>query len=202
MSERKTGPTPKRPRRPTRRNRLDHKRKAQRFIIAGAVLTCLIALVISGLAGIQGIVALPASPGATGTATPTAVPTPSESEKLDPQTALKFQAAALAIYLGQGIDAKDPAITPEMTTIPGELKSGEQAPEIVVPTAFRITRAGSEELVVCVRASVPGSGLTDEYFVYPIEYEGEKVSRCPQDAPTEVPKPSPTKSKGPKPESR
>jgi len=47
---------------------------------------------------------------------------------------------------------------------------------------------------VCARAAVPGGDLVDEYFVFPIEYELEKPSRCPQDSPTTLPLPASTPS--------
>lgn len=181
-------PTPKRPRKPAPRKRLDYKARAHKFIITVGLIVCAMALIIGSLVGLQGTVAgapdpSPARP--TDTARPS--PSPSNSNAIDPQTALRFQAAALAVYLGLGISEEDPSVTLKTKKVPPVLKSGEKAPELAAPVSFRITRAGTNQLVVCTRAALPGSGLIDEYYIFPPEYEAEKGTRCPTESPTEIP---------------
>ena len=128
----------------------------------------------------------PTPPAPVPSTTTTTSPTP---EPLEPQDALKLQAAAVALYLTSGIAESDPNITTETTTLPAKIKGGQKAPEISTPVSFRITEGEGQrdELVVCARASLPDSGLIDAYFIFPLEYEKERATRCPQESPTEPP---------------
>lgn len=187
MSDKKNSPTPKRPRKPAPRKRLTSKEKAQRFIVVTGILVFSMSLIVSMLASLQGTVA--GAPALT-TPTPTPSASPSPSSSMDPQTALKFQAAAVALYLAQGIEDKDPAVTLETKILPPQLASGEQAPSVLVPVSFKITKGEGKQLVVCARAAVPGGDLIDEYFIFPVEYELERPERCPQESPTALPLPA------------
>ena len=191
MSDKKNAPTPKRPRKPAPRKRLTNKERAQRFIVVTGILVFSMSLVVTMLTSLQGTVA-----GAPpiNSLSPTPSPSASPTSSMDPQTALKFQAAAIALYLAQGIEDKDPAVTLETEVLPPKLASGEAAPEVVVPVSFRITKGEGKQLVVCARAAVPGGDLVDEYFVFPVQYELEKPTRCPQDSPTALPLPASTPS--------
>lgn len=191
MSQKKNSPTPPRPRKPQKGKSLTYRQKGQRFIIATFGIVLVLVLAIGMLISSQGTVAgntaaapRPAPPTPTASAPSTASPSP---EPLEPQDALKLQAAAVALYLTAGIGEGDPNITPETTALPARIKGGQKAPEISTPVSFRITEGSRDELIVCARASLPDSGLIDAYFIYPLQYEDERATRCPQESPTKPP---------------
>lgn len=192
MSEKKNTPTPRRPRKQIARRKLTSKQFAQRFIVVTGIVVFSLSLIVSMLAGLQGNVAGSPVVNPSPTSTPSESASPEAS--MDAQTALKFQAAAIALYLAQGIEDDDPAVTLKTKILPPQLASGETAPNVVVPVSFRITEGQNKELIVCARAAVPGGDLVDEYFIFPVQYELERPQRCPQESPTALPLPASTPS--------
>jgi len=180
MSDKKGAPTPKRPRKRPRRRSLPHREKAQRFIIAACTIAFCMTLITGLLVTLQGTGEPPSPQPSTAAARPTPSP------EVDPQIGLRLQAAAVAAYLATAIEEGNSDVTTSSITLPARLANGQQPPQVTTPVSFRITKAKGQ-LIVCARAAAPGSGVPDQFFAFPNEYEADRARRCPTATPTTVP---------------